>query len=325
MATAQRVVALSLLARGVLAGLYPGLTTDNHTCALVPSVLSCSAGANPDLVDTCCVETYGGLVLQTQYWNTYTGLESSGQLLPQDTWTIHGLWPDFCNGSYTQYCDLSRQYDPAPYPNTTDGTPSGTPVEPWTGVPIQEYIEPFGKWDLLAYMKKFWVGLAQDSNVLWAHEFSKHATCFSTFDLECYGPKYVEHSEIVDFYETVVRYYRDLPTWDWLGAAGVVPCNTTTYSLSAIQDAVVDGFGYLPYVGCSGPKYNETAAGAGTSDAGYTVLTEMWYYHHVYGQVQSGSAKRVDANIAGGSLSNCASTPGAINYYERTSGSDSEL
>jgi ribonuclease T2 len=45
-------------------------------------------------------------VLSTQYWDTHTGLEAQGQVLPRDTWTLHGLWPDFCNGSYTQYCDL---------------------------------------------------------------------------------------------------------------------------------------------------------------------------------------------------------------------------
>jgi hypothetical protein len=45
-------------------------------------------------------------VLSTQFWDTYTGYESSGQLLPKDSWTLHGLWPDYCNGSYTQYCDL---------------------------------------------------------------------------------------------------------------------------------------------------------------------------------------------------------------------------
>ena len=68
--------------------------------------LSCSAHAHPGLVDSCCTETFGGLVLSTQYWDTYTGLEAEGQVLPRDTWTLHGLWPDFCNGSYTQYCDL---------------------------------------------------------------------------------------------------------------------------------------------------------------------------------------------------------------------------
>lgn len=68
--------------------------------------LSCSAKAHPNVTDSCCTETYGGLVLATQLWNTYTGFESQGQVLPKNTWSIHGLWPDFCNGSYTQYCDL---------------------------------------------------------------------------------------------------------------------------------------------------------------------------------------------------------------------------
>lgn len=44
--------------------------------------------------------------MSTQFWSTYTGLESVGQVLPKESWTLHGLWPDFCDGSYTQYCDL---------------------------------------------------------------------------------------------------------------------------------------------------------------------------------------------------------------------------
>jgi hypothetical protein len=87
----------------------PILTTsvlDSHNCSLETPYLSCSAMAHPNVTDSCCTETFGGLVLSTQFWNTYTGLESQGQVLPKNTWTLHGLWPDFCNGSYTQYCDL---------------------------------------------------------------------------------------------------------------------------------------------------------------------------------------------------------------------------
>ncbi|KAI0022660.1 ribonuclease T2 family protein [Xylariomycetidae sp. FL0641] len=317
----RQLLVLSILSTGAFAALYPGLSTANHTCALEPPVLSCSEKAQPGLVDTCCVETYGGLVLQTQFWNTYTGLESDGQLLPEDTWTIHGLWPDFCNGSYTQYCDLSRQYDPFPSPNTTDGTPDGTPVEPWTGAPISDYLEAFEKYDLLAYMNKYWTAQAQPSPQLWAHEFSKHATCYSTFDVACYGAGYRPHAEVVDFFATVVSYYRALPTWAWLAAAGIRPSNTTAYSLGDVQAAVAAGYGQgkqRPYVGCSGPRYNETAAGRGSDDPGYTVLSEMWYYHHVYGPVQGGRAEKLDASVTGGSLSSCASAPGAIWYYERT-------
>ena len=45
------------------------------------------------------------------------------------------------------------------------------------------------------------------------HEFSKHATCFSTFDVPCYGPKYTEHEEVVDFFETVILYNSRLNTY----------------------------------------------------------------------------------------------------------------
>ena len=183
-----------------------GENPDNHTCVLVPDYLSCSAEANPATVDSCCVETYGGLFLQTQFWDVYTGFESKGQLLPEDTWTIHGLWPDFCNGSYTQYCDLNRQYDPSPSPNTTNGLPNGTVVPPYNGSSIDTFLEPFGKYDLLAYMNTYWISQGSPNGDFWGHEFSKHATCFSTFDVPCYGPQYVEHEDVVDFFQTVMKW-----------------------------------------------------------------------------------------------------------------------
>lgn len=31
-------------------------------------------------------------MLSTQFWSTYTGLESQGQVLPKDTWSLHGLY-----------------------------------------------------------------------------------------------------------------------------------------------------------------------------------------------------------------------------------------
>lgn len=80
--------AAALLPATARAGLYPGLSTENHTCSIQKPVLSCSAGAaDPSAVDTCCVETFGGLILATQFWDTYTGREAEGQLLPKDSWT----------------------------------------------------------------------------------------------------------------------------------------------------------------------------------------------------------------------------------------------
>ncbi|MCJ1325440.1 hypothetical protein MMC10_002103 [Thelotrema lepadinum] len=299
------------------ASLY-GESNLNHTCQLVPQYLSCSAEANHLTVDSCCVETFGGLVLATQFWDTYTGLESQGQLLPENTWGLHGLWPDFCNTSYTQYCDISRQFDPNPSPSTTTG-PNGTltPVPKYTGPGVDTFLEAFGKYDLLAWMNTYWINQGAPNVNFWAHEFSKHGTCYSTFDTPCYGPQYKEHEDVVDFFETAVEFYLGLPTWTWLEQAGITPSNTSTYTLSAVQGALEAKFGAVPYIGCTGPRYNGTTTGNAT-DKGYTYIDEVWYYHYVYGKPQNGKAVPVDASIGGLSTSSCATSEGALHYFERT-------
>lgn len=124
---------------------------------------------------------------------------------------------------------------------------------------------------------RYWVSQGQPNPDFWAHEFSKHATCYSSFDVACYGPQYVPHQDVVDFFETAIAWYRSVPTFTWLAAAGIVPSNTTAYTLADVQTVLAGAFGAVPYLGCSGPKYNSTAAGAGSGDAGYTVLDEVWY------------------------------------------------
>ena len=69
---------------------------DLRSCSLQPSIFSCE---NTTIINnSCCSPTPGGLVLQTQFWDTYTGYEAEGQALPEGSWTIHGLWPDNCDG-----------------------------------------------------------------------------------------------------------------------------------------------------------------------------------------------------------------------------------
>lgn len=87
-------VAAAALGQLASASLY-GESVDNHTCVLEPQYESCSAKATPENLDTCCVETFGGLLLLTQFWTIYTGYEDEGQLLPPSSWGTHGLWPDF--------------------------------------------------------------------------------------------------------------------------------------------------------------------------------------------------------------------------------------
>lgn len=147
----------------------------------------------------------------------------------------------------------------------------------YTGAPISTFLEPLGKLDLLAWMSANWVAQGQPNADFWGHEFSKHATCFSTFDVPCYGPQYVEHEDVADFFETAAAFYRTLPTYTWLAAAGIVPSNATGYDLADVQAALTAAFGAVPYIACAGDRYNETAAGQGSDDDGYTALSEVWY------------------------------------------------
>ena len=317
-------MAVSVQTVTVLAGTL-GSGSGSDQCLQAKPELSCSAAAQPGLVDSCCVETFGGLVLSTQFWDTYTGLESKGQVLPKNSWTLHGLWPDFCNGSWTQYCDLNRQYDPHPSPNTTTGTADGTPVPPYTGPTVDTFLAALGPpgHKLLKWMRKFWIAQNQPNTVLWAHEYSKHATCFSTFAPSCFSDAALEkHTDLLTYFSVAADYFKQLPTYDWLAAQSIKPSNATGYTVSAIQSALAARHGATPYIGCSGPRYNETDAGKGSLDNGRTVLTEVWYYYHVYGQVQAGKGKPVGADITGGSTSSCAKADKAVWYYERTPGSE---
>lgn len=132
-------------------------------------------------------------------------------------------------------------------------------------------------------MNEYWIAQNQDNAGFWGHEFSKHATCYSTFNVPCYGPQYREHEEVVDFFETAIRYYKRFPTFDWLKEAGITPSNCTTYSYTEIRDPLVKQHGGLPFIGCTGPRYNTTEAGKNSTDHGYTVLSEVWYYEYVSG------------------------------------------
>ncbi|KAG2156673.1 ribonuclease T2 [Suillus bovinus] len=245
------------------------------------------------LKNSCCNVVQGGLVLQAQYWDTYTGLESHGQLLPKGSWSIHGLLPVNCDGTSGQYCDLSRQYDPKPSPSTL---PNGTVITPYKGPSVRTFLDEFDHSDLLYYMDRFWINQGAPNEELWAQEFSKHGTCTSTFDVACYEPGYKKHQEVVNFFETVVKVFQKYPTFYKLASAGIVPSNTTTYTRAQITDALYSQIGADPWLGCRDG----------------TVLEEIQYFHHVMGSEQYGDFKILDSIIP----STCAEY--GIWYYERT-------
>ncbi|KIK70755.1 hypothetical protein GYMLUDRAFT_235173 [Collybiopsis luxurians FD-317 M1] len=270
----------------------------NLTACFEPPTYSCENVTA--IKNTCCSPTPGGLLLQTQFWNTRTGLEDKGQLLPEGSWTIHGLWPDDCDGGFADqsYCDFSRQYDPDPSPATLE---DGTVVPPYTGPAVDTFIKAFGRLDLLEYMNTYWINLDAPNVDFWAHEFSKHGTCISTFDVACYGSTYKAHADVVNFFDSVIRAFHQYPTFDMLAAVGILPSNKTGYAIEEIQNALIAQTGALPYIGCINGN----------------ILSEVYYYHHVLGTAQYGHYKTINTT----SPTNCLSNE-TIWYFERTLGSE---
>lgn len=177
--------------------------------------------------DSCCFIYPGGQLLQTQFWDT------SPSVGPVDSWTLHGLWPDLCDGSYPTYC------------RSTPQTHSITSLLS-TGAPT-----------LLQTMQKYWLPNAGTLEHFWEHEFNKHATCINTLAPSCYGDAYTTGDEIVDFFTRAVEVFQGLDTYAALSKAGIVPSTSATYTLAQIEDALTSITGFEAVVGCRSGRLNQ--------------------------------------------------------------------
>ncbi|KAK0102031.1 ribonuclease T2-like [Cadophora gregata f. sp. sojae] len=177
--------------------------------------------------DLCCFNSPGGQLLLTEFWDT---APSTG---PNNSWTIHGIWPDKCDGTYEANCDPAREY-----------------------TNITAILQSYGKTDLLSYMTTFWKDYQGNDESFWEHEWGKHGTCISTLYTKCYdGHKGQE--EVVDYFEVAVELFDGLKTFEVLAAAGIIPSTTTTYTLAAIQSALTAAHGFPVTLGCSGTRFEE--------------------------------------------------------------------
>ncbi|KAL1303264.1 hypothetical protein AAFC00_006677 [Neodothiora populina] len=215
-----------------------GWESNAPTCS--PDVpISCR---NTSVVDNlCCFNAPGGQMLQTQFWdvNPPTG--------PSDAWTVHGLWPDLCDGSYDANCDDSRYHSN-----------------------ISAILTEYGADDLLAYMQTYWKDYHGNDQSLWYHEWNKHGTCVSTLEPWCYSD-YKPQEEVVDYFNTAIKLYKGLDTYNWLKNAGVVPSSSQTYTKEQIQSVLSAKHGKPVTLGCHSGVFNE-----------------VWYHFDVKGSVATG-------------------------------------
>ncbi|KAJ7897195.1 ribonuclease T2 [Mycena olivaceomarginata] len=216
--------------------------------------------------DLCCFQAPGGLLLQTQFWDTSP---STG---PSNSWTIHGLWPDHCDGTFDSTCDASRAY---------------------TG--LSSLLSAQGASDTLDFMNTYWKDINGDDESFWEHEWSKHGTCMSTLDVKCLPSGSPKGAEAVAFFNTVVRLFKQLPTYQWLADAGITPSSSTTHTLASLIAALKAGYGFTPALDCDGSN-----------------VSQISYYYNLKGSVIDGTFVPINAPEAG----SCPSS--GIKYLTKT-------
>lgn len=99
------------------------------------------------------------------------------------------MWPDYCDGTYAEYCAPKREYSN-----------------------ISCILEAYGKTELLKYMEKYWPDYQGDDNEFWSHEWDAHGTCYTTLQPHCFK-NYSPQEEVVYFFERVVQLFKTLPTY----------------------------------------------------------------------------------------------------------------
>ena len=88
------------------------------------------------------------------------------------------------------------------------------------------------------------------------HEWSTHGTCYSTLEPSCLPSGSPKGAEAVAFFQTVVRLFQTLPTYDWLADAGITPSSSKTYTLTTLTDALKDASGVTPALNCDSSSLN---------------------------------------------------------------------
>ncbi|KAK5061004.1 hypothetical protein LTR84_007545 [Exophiala bonariae] len=208
-----------------------------------PGGISCPFPPPKTTPDACCVNYPSGHFLQTQFWDT------SPPLGPNTSFSIHGLWPDRCEGGFDQFCDSAR---------SEHG--------------IRSILASIAGKDseLLEFMDLYWLSADGNNEHLWAHEWNKHGTCISTIEPSCYGKDTIPHADLYDYFVQTTSLFRTLDTFSILSEAGILPSSERTYDLAELEEAIESSsHGFPVTLRCRSGELNE-----------------IWYHFSVRGSLR---------------------------------------
>ncbi|CCH63049.1 hypothetical protein TBLA_0J00490 [Henningerozyma blattae CBS 6284] len=274
----------------------------NATC---PIEIPLSCHNNTFVEDSCCFEYPGGIFLQTQFWDyqpSRKGLnktEIEKELGPLDSFTIHGLWPDNCDGTYEQFCDQSLMID-----DVSNLLNSKQFNDPNSNNDIS------GK-ELLHLLNTYWKSDRNDDESLWIHEFNKHGSCISSLKPKCYDRwnsqyqqdkddsfKQYKKQAVFDYFKTTYNLFKKLDTFEILASNNIVPSIDKSYTLKEITDALSKEFDNKKVlISCD----NKNS------------LKEIWYFNLISGSLLN--EKFIPIDSLDSKFSNCK--PTNIKFYPK--------
>ncbi|KAF3431470.1 hypothetical protein FNV43_RR26201 [Rhamnella rubrinervis] len=130
---------------------------------------------------------------------------------PAADFSIHGLWPNYKDGSYPSNCDPDSVFDKSEIA------------------------------DLMKSMEKNWPSLScPSSNGLrfWSHEWEKHGTCAES------------ELDQREYFESALKLKQKANLLQFLKQAEIEP-DDGFYSLESIEEAIKEGVGYAPGIECN--------------------------------------------------------------------------
>ncbi|KAF8735215.1 hypothetical protein AX14_002480 [Amanita brunnescens Koide BX004] len=137
------------------------------------------------------------------------------------------------------------------------------------GPGIDTFVGEFDRNNLLEIMDRYWISQGSSNNALWAHEFS---------------------SDVVDFFEALVRVFRRYPMFDILASI--------SYTLAQLEIAVLSQTRAVPYfsgvsngtVWCHDRSNIVHTNQSTITNSSRSAERLMWYYERA-----AGSERRVDS------------------------------
>ena len=155
-------------------------------------------------------------LLYVQYWPALwierSHLNDTG--FTNDYFDIHGIWPEYYNGSYPSYCNKSAIFN----------------------VQVLKSI--------YTNLTKYWTDY-RNAETFWKHEFYKHATCL--------GPNNIFRSEF-DFFNNGLILRNKYNLFEILSRNNIYPSNVNKYSKNNIFNAVKSFINYEVAITCDHKK-----------------------------------------------------------------------